>query len=169
MDGVLWLPAVMPSSGTRPVSAMISTMRAGSTRSSSAAAWVISPREPCPVSTLPVITVMTPSRSMCSRAATFVGPRPKKPPPPAAPTSSTATAPLLGQGDVAGNSDQQPGAEDGDEVAARKAAGRHFRKRRLIDFGIDAMVERKFRWHDWRPCRVGPASLRAQAHDDLAE
>ena len=64
--GVVRLPAVVPSSGTRPVSPMISRIFSGATRSSSAAAWVSSAREPCPISTLPVMTVIAPSRSMCT-------------------------------------------------------------------------------------------------------
>src|SRR4051812_26816557 len=79
------LPAVMPSSGTRSVSAMMSWMRYAGTRSSSAAAWVISAREPCPASTLPVMTVMIPSLPMCSRAARFLAPPPANPPPPRPP------------------------------------------------------------------------------------
>ena len=45
----------------------ICTWLAG-TRNSSAAACVNSAREPCPPSTLPRITVMTPSVPMCNRA-----------------------------------------------------------------------------------------------------
>ena len=58
VDGVVRLPAVMPSSGASAVSAMISRTCSAGTPSSSAAAWVICAREPWPPSTLPVMTVI---------------------------------------------------------------------------------------------------------------
>ena len=66
--GVLRLPAVMPSSGTRSVSAMMRRIRSIGTRSSSAAAWVSSARAPWPPSTLPVSAVMVPSALEVQRA-----------------------------------------------------------------------------------------------------
>ena len=56
--GVVRLPAVMPSSGTRAVSAITNRILSALTRSSSAAAWVNWARGPWPSSTLPVITVI---------------------------------------------------------------------------------------------------------------
>ena len=61
LEGVVRLPADMPSSGTWLVSAMSISIRSGATRSSSAAAWVSSARAPCPISIFPVNTVMRPS------------------------------------------------------------------------------------------------------------
>ena len=61
VEGVERLPAVVPSLGVRPVSAMITVMRSTGTRSSSAAAWASSARAPCPHSTLPVSNVIVPS------------------------------------------------------------------------------------------------------------
>jgi len=58
------LPAVMPSSGTMPVSAINNWIRDTGTRNSSAAACVSSVRDPCPASTLPVMTVIDPSFPM---------------------------------------------------------------------------------------------------------
>ena len=111
--GVLPLPAVMPSSGARAVSAMISRMRAGSNRSSSAAAWVSSAREPCPASTLPVMTVIEPSRSMCSLCGDVAGSSPAEPsrPPPRGRHAHRG----LGQGNLAADGNQQPSTEHFDK------------------------------------------------------
>ena len=68
--GVVRLPAVMPSSGTRSVSAMTSLTRSTGTRSSSAAAWVSSARGPWPSSTFPLRAVIVPSSFRKSRAVT---------------------------------------------------------------------------------------------------
>ncbi len=90
---------------------MISRMRAGSNRNSSAAAWVISAREPCPASTLPVMTVIDAVAIDVQSCGDAGG---------AAPAESSAASPTpaaLGQGDLAGDGDQQPGAEHLHEVA----------------------------------------------------
>ena len=78
--GVLPLPAVMPSSGTRLVSAITNWIWLNGTRNSSAAAWLSSVRAPWPPSTLPVITVMVPSFPRCTRAAMLRAPPPPRPP-----------------------------------------------------------------------------------------
>ena len=54
---------------------------------------------------------------MCSLAATLAGPRPPNP------AAASPPAAALGQGDLAGDGDQQPGAEHLDEVAPREAPG----------------------------------------------
>ena len=59
-----WLPAVMPSSGVRAVSAVTSSIAAGETASSSAAIWIRAVRSPWPSSALPVKTVICPAASM---------------------------------------------------------------------------------------------------------
>ncbi len=79
VEGVVRLPAVLPSSGTRAVSAITRRIRSTATRSSSAAACVSCAREPWPSSTLPVITVIVPSLLMWSRAATVAVCRRRRP------------------------------------------------------------------------------------------
>ena len=57
-----WLPAVKPSSGVKPVSAVMIWISLGSTESSSAATMMSAVLMPCPSSALPVKTVILPSR-----------------------------------------------------------------------------------------------------------
>ncbi len=119
VDGVERLPNVPPSSGTRPVSAMISRTRPAGTRSSSAAAWVSSARAPWPHSTLPVITVIVPSCPMWTRAASVRRPGPH-PAATAATPSAAGSGALLGLGTVRRHGDQQARAEDLEELPARR-------------------------------------------------
>ena len=66
-----WLPAVYCSSGVRAVSAVMSSMRRGSTMSCSAATCVRAVLMPCPSSALPVNTLMRPSASMRIHASSI--------------------------------------------------------------------------------------------------
>src|SRR5512139_3419093 len=72
LAGVVRLPAVMPSSGTRSVSAMTRRTCSTGTLSSSAAAWVSSARGPSPSSTFPLSAVIVPSSFRKIRAETGV-------------------------------------------------------------------------------------------------
>ena len=112
--GVVPLPAVMPSSGTRSVSAMTSETWARGTPSSSAAACVISARAPWPHSTLPVRTVMAPSLAIWRRASSGAG-RPEP-----TPRRGVVAAAFL-RDDRGGSEDEQAGADDLDEGAATEA------------------------------------------------
>ncbi len=57
LSAMVWLPAVSPSSGERPVSALRKVISAGAICSSSAATCSSAVRTPVPSSTLPVYTV----------------------------------------------------------------------------------------------------------------
>ena len=86
--GVVMLPKVPMSKGTRSVSAITILMEETGARSSSATAWVKEVRMFCPTSVLPVKTVTVPSSPMWIQALISAGrplrhrapPRPRTPP-----------------------------------------------------------------------------------------
>ena len=108
MRGVVSDPNVPMSNGVRSVSPITIVTDVSGTRSSSATVCESDVRMFCPISTLPVHAVTWPASSMCSHAArSGTSPLPRAPRP-------DSCAGQLRRGDE----DEQPGAEDADEVAA---------------------------------------------------